>query len=157
MAQPSRLTRQDKQILELLQRDATLSVGDIAERVGISKSACWRRIQKLEQDGVIRDRVALLSQEEVNLPLTVYISIRTNKHNDQWVKRFRKVVDDIPQVLEVYRVSGDLDYLVKAVVTDMPGYDQLYKSLIQADLFDVSSSFVMETMKHTTRLPLSNT
>ncbi len=150
-----KLSSQDRQILDLLQRDATLSVGDIAERVGISKSACWRRIQKLEQEEVIRERVTLLNQDKVNLPLTVYIAIRTNQHNDQWAAQFNEVVQGIAEILEVHRMSGDLDYLVKAVVTDMPGYDRLYKELIKVDLFDVSSSFVMETMKQTTRLPLS--
>jgi len=149
-----KLGNQDRQILDLLQRDATLSVGDIAERVGISKSACWRRIHKLEEEGVIRERVTLLNQDRVNLPLTVYIAIRTNQHNDQWAAQFNEVVQGIAEILEVHRMSGDLDYLVKAVVTDMPGYDRLYKELIKADLFDVSSSFVMETMKQTTRLPL---
>lgn len=148
--------KQDRQILALLQRDAALSVGDVAEQVGMSKSACWRRIQKLEQSEVIRQRVTLLNPEKVNLPLTVYISIRTNHHNDSWAENFRAVLGDIPEVLEVCRMSGDLDYLIKAVVTDMPDYDRLYKKLIQADLSDVSSSFVMETMKQTTELPLTH-
>lgn len=148
--------KSDRQILELLQRDAALSVGELAEQVGMSKSACWRRIQKLEQAEVIRQRVTLLNPDKVNLPLTVYISIRTNQHNDQWAANFRAVLGDIPEVLEVYRMSGDLDYLIKAVVTDMPDYDRLYKKLIRADLSDVSSSFVMETMKQTTELPLSH-
>ena len=149
-----KLDRQDRAILDLLQRDASRSVGDLADAVGISKSACWRRLQKLEQEGVIRERVALLDQTSVDLPLTVYISVRTNQHNDKWAKRFHDVTEKIPGVLEVYRMSGDLDYLIKAVVADMPGYDALYKELIKADLYDVSSSFVMETMKQTTRLPL---
>ncbi|AQQ67181.1 transcriptional regulator [Microbulbifer agarilyticus] len=151
-----KLDKQDRSILELLQRDAGRSVGDIAEQVGISKSACWRRIQRLEKEQVIRERVTLLNPEKVNLPLTVYISVRTNRHNDAWSNRFREVVAGIPEILEVHRMSGDLDYLVKAVVTDMPGYDRLYKELIKADLFDVSSSFVMETMKQTSQLPLNN-
>ena len=144
----------DQKILSLLQGDASLSVGDLADKVDISKSACWRRIQKLNDAGVIEGRVTLLNQEMLNLPVTVYISIRTNQHNDEWAERFRSVITDLPQVLEVCRMSGDLDYLVKAVVPDMKGYDALYKKLIKADLFDVSSSFVMEKMKHTTRLPL---
>ncbi|WP_444956725.1 Lrp/AsnC family transcriptional regulator [Microbulbifer sp. ZKSA002] len=150
------LSKLDRPILELLQADATLSVGDIAERVGMSKSACWRRIQRLENEGVICDRVTLLDQQKLNLPLTVYISIRTNQHNDQWAARFSELVQGVAEILEVHRMSGDLDYLIKAVVTDMPGYDRLYKELIKADLFDVSSSFVMETMKQTTRLPLNH-
>ncbi|MEQ5834923.1 Lrp/AsnC family transcriptional regulator [Marinobacter sp. NFXS9] len=150
------LDRQDRQLLEWLQGDAGLSVGDLAEKVGMSKSACWRRIQKLEQSGVIRQRVTLLDPEKLNLPLTVYISIRTNQHNDQWSEQFREVLADIPEILEVHRMSGDLDYLIKAVVTDMPGYDRLYRQIIRANLSDVSASFVMETMKHTTALPLTH-
>ena len=150
------MDKQDKSILALVQSDATLAVSDLAEQVGISKSACWRRIQKLEKDGVIRERVVLLDQDKINLSLTVYISVRTNQHNDQWVQNFQRVTEALPGVLEVYRMSGDLDYLIKAVVKDMPGYDEVYKELIRADLFDVSSSFVMETIKETTRLPLSS-
>lgn len=148
------MDRFDQNILELMQADASLSVGDIAERVALSKTACWRRIQKLEKSGVIRERVALLDPAALNLGLTVYISVRTNQHNESWSDNFRAVVDTIAEVLEVHRMSGDLDYLVKAVVSDMKGYDRLYKKLIAADLFDVSSSFVMETMKQTTSLPL---
>ncbi len=151
----TRWGKYDRQILELLQRDASLSVGEVAERIGVSKSACWRRIQKLEQENVIREKVALLDQEQLNLPLTVYIVVRTNQHNDQWSQQFQEVIDSLPEILEAYRMSGDLDYLIKAVVTDMPGYDRLYKKIIKANLFDVSSSFVMETMKSTTQLPLN--
>ena len=146
----------DLQLLDYLQGDATLSVGDLAEKVSVSKSACWRRIQKLNEANVIEGRVTLLNQEMLNLPVTVYISIRTNQHNDEWAERFKEVITHLPQVLEVCRMSGDLDYLIKAVVPDMKGYDALYKKLIKADLFDVSSSFVMEKMKHTTRLPLDH-
>jgi len=146
----------DRHILELMQADVSLSVGEIAERVALSKTACWRRIQKLEEAGVIRAKVALLNPEALDLALTVYVSIRTNQHNEAWASQFGAVIDQIPEVLEVYRMSGDLDYLLKAVVNDMAGYDRLYKKLIEADLFDVSSSFVMETMKQTTALPLDS-
>ena len=148
------MNKLDLALLELIQKDASLSTGELAERIGMSKSACWRRLQKLGQDGVIRKQVALLNQEKVNLPLTVYISVRTNEHNDKWAIQFHKVIQGIAGVLEVYRMSGDLDYLIKAVVEDMKGYDRLYKQLIKANLSDVSSSFVMETMKQTTELPL---
>ena len=144
----------DRHILELLQADAALSVGELAERIALSKTACWRRVQKLEREGVIRGRVTLLEPASVKLGLTVYVVVRTNQHNDTWAQRFRDVIADIPEVLEAYRMSGDLDYLLKAVVSDMDGYDRLYKKLIRADLFDVSSSFVMETLKQTTALPL---
>lgn len=144
----------DREILVLVQKNASLSVAQVAEVVGISKSACWRRIQKLEEAGVILERVTLLNQAMLNLPLTVYISVRTNQHNDQWMNKFNTVLQGIPEVLEIHRMSGDLDYLIKAVVSDMPGYDRLYKKIIKADLHDVSSSFVMETTKQTTQLPL---
>ena len=144
----------DKAILRHLQADAALSVGDLAELVGASKSACWRRIQKLEQAGVIRSRVTLLQAAALDLSLSVFISIRTNQHNEKWSKKFKAVVQDIPGILEVYRMGGELDYLIKAVVKDMPDYDRLYQQLISADLFDVTSNFVMEEIKFTTALPL---
>lgn len=148
------MNKLDLSLLELIQKDSSLSTGELAQRIGMSKSACWRRLQKLTQEGVIKKQVAILNQEKVDLPLTVYISVRTNEHNDKWANQFHKVTHSIPGVLEVYRMSGDLDYLIKAVVNDMKGYDELYKKLIKANLSDVSSSFVMETMKQTTELPL---
>lgn len=151
-----RRDRIDRAILALLQTDASLSTGEIADRVSISKTACWRRIQQLEKEGIIQKRVALLNAAEVGLPLTVYISVRTNQHNDRWASQFLQTVRDLPEVLEAHRMSGDLDYLIKAVVSDMPGYDRLYKKLIKADLSDVSASFVMEEMKYTTELPLDS-
>jgi Lrp/AsnC family transcriptional regulator len=148
------LDNQDRQLLRLVQADAALSVGDLAERVALSKSACWRRLQKLEEAGVIRQRVTLLDPASVGLGLTVFITLRTNQHNADWAQRFNRIVQDVEGILEVYRLGGQLDYLLKAVVADMPGYDQLYQRLIEADLFDVSASFVMEEIKATTVLPL---
>ena len=144
----------DTMILIHLQRDAALSVGDLAEIVGISKSACWRRIQKLQREGVINKQVTLLNASSLDLSLTVFISIKTNQHNEKWAKQFKSVVSDIPGILEVYRMGGEQDYMIKAVVKDMPDYDKLYQSLIQANLFDVTSNFVMEEIKFTTELPL---
>jgi len=144
----------DKRILTHLQGNASLSVGELAAIVGVSKSACWRRIQKLEQTGIIRERVTLLDAAALDLSLTVYIAIRTNQHNAQWASQFKKVVEEIPGILEVYRMGGELDYLIKAVVADMPDYDKLYQQLIRANLFDVTSNFVMEEIKQTTQLPL---
>ena len=144
----------NREILARLQGDAALSVGELAEIVGISKSACWRRIQKLGEEGVIKGQVTLLNAAALELPLTVFISIRTKEHNERWAKRFRQVVESVPGVLEAYRMSGELDYLVKAVVRDMPDYDRLYKELIKAELFDVTASFVMEEIKCTTELPI---
>jgi len=147
----------DKAILEALQSNASLPVAQIADQVSLSKTACWHRIQKLETSGVIKKRVALLDQKKVNLGLTAYMVIRTNRHDEEWLDRFARVVTDIPEILEIHRLSGDMDYLLRAVVTDMEGYDRMYKKLISAiSLFDVSSSFVMETVKSTTVLPLDN-
>lgn len=147
---------QDRKLLSLMQVNAALSVAELAEQVGISKSACWRRIQKLEASGVIRQRVTLLDPAKVGLGLTVFITIRTNQHNADWARHFNAVVQGVEGVLEVYRLGGQIDYLIKAVVTDMPGYDRLYQQLIAADLFDVTASFVMEQIKASTVLPLNS-
>ena len=146
----------DISILRALQADASISVGKLAERLYLSKSACWRRIQKLEDSGIIKERVTLLDQNQLELDLTTFIFIRTNKHNAAWSEIFKQTVESLPGVMEVYRMGGDVDYLIKAVVKDMKGYDTLYQQLIQADLFDVSAGFVMETIKHTHELPLPN-
>ena len=149
------LDKTDKLVLSRLQGDAALSVGDLAEIAGISKSACWRRIKKLESEGVIDRRVTLLNASAIELSLTVFISIRTNQHNEKWADKFREVVQDIAGILEVYRMGGEVDYLIKAVVKDMPDYDKLYQQLIRANLSDVTSNFVMEEIKHTTELPIT--
>jgi Lrp/AsnC family transcriptional regulator, cysteine-sensing transcriptional activator len=148
------MDRTDRTILAHMQRDATLSVADLAELANVSKSACWRRIQKLEGNGTIRRRVTLLDPAALGLSLTVFIAVKTNQHNQQWAENFKAVTESIPGVLEVYRMGGDVDYMIKALVKDMPGYDALYQELIKADLFDVSASFVMEELKQTTELPL---
>ena len=144
----------DRKILRALQQDASLSLADLAERVNLSRSACGRRLNRLRDKGVIRHSVTLLDAQRVGLPLSVYISIRTNQHNTRWAAKFQEVVNAIPGILEVYRMGGEIDYLIKAVVADMKGYDRLYQELIEADLFDVSAGFVMEEIKHTTALPL---
>ena len=144
----------DRDILRHLQRKATLSVGDVADRVGISKSACWRRIQKLERDGIIKDRITLLDASAVGLSLTVFISIKSNMHTESWAVKFNEVVKNIPGILEAYRMGGEAEYLLKAIVKDMPDYDRLYKQIIKVDLFDVTAGFVMEEIKCTTELPL---
>lgn len=148
------MDKTERAILARLQADASLSVGDLAEIVGISKSACWRRIQKLEDEGIIKRQVTLLDAEALDLSLKVFISIKTNQHNEKWARQFKAVVDGIPGILEVYRMGGETDYLLKAIVRDMPDFDRLYKELIRADLFDVTSGFVMEEIKYTTELPI---
>ena len=149
------LDRVDRQILQALQRDASLSLADLAETVALSRSSCGRRLQKLEAGGVIRGRVTLLNAAAVGLPLTVFVSLRTSQHNAEWAGSFRDAVASIEGIQEVYRMAGDVDYLVKAVVKDMADYDRLYQELIAVDLLDVSAGFVMEEIRATTALPLN--
>lgn len=145
----------DRKILSNLQRDASLSVAEIADRVGLSSTPCWRRIQKLEADGVIKHRVAILDPEKVNVGVTVFVSIRTQHHSVDWLDRFSKAVENIDEVVEFYRMSGDIDYLLRIVVPDIAAYDAVYKRIITAiELNDVTSSFAMECIKQTTALPL---
>jgi len=149
--------RTDVAILRLLQDDATLSVSAVAERVGISKTACWRRIKTLENQGTIRTRVTLLDPEKVNLGVTAFALVKTNQHRSEWLTRFTKAIDAMPEVLEFYRLSGDADYLLRIVAKDIKAYDAVYKRLINAvELLDVSSSFVMESLKYTTTLPIDS-
>ncbi|MEM0900789.1 MAG: Lrp/AsnC family transcriptional regulator [Pseudomonadota bacterium] len=145
----------DKKILRLLQEDTTLSVADIAKRVGLSTTPCWRRIQKLEEDGVIRSRVAVLDPEKVNARVNVFVSIRTSMHTKEWLLRFSEVIAEFPEVVEFYRMSGDVDYLLRVVVPDITAYDAFYKRLIEKiEIKDVSSVFAMEQIKNTPALPL---
>ena len=149
------MDRIDKKILDCLQTDATLPVGDIAERVGLSATPCWRRIRNLEKAGIIQRRVALLDPEKLNLGITVFVALKTSQNNYEWLENFADAVSGIDEVVEFYRMSGDTDYLLRIVVPDIAGYDAVYKRLIQAaDLSDVSSSFAMERIKYTTALPL---
>ena len=145
----------DIKILDCLQVDAALSVSDVAKKVGLSTSPCWNRIQRLEQSGIIRGRVALLDAESLNLRVTAFVSIRTNQHSTEWFEKFSKSISSFPEVVEFYRMSGDVDYLLRVVVPDIASYDDFYKRLIEhVDLTDVSSSFAMEEIKYTTTLPL---
>jgi Lrp/AsnC family transcriptional regulator len=145
----------DRKILTRMQADATLSVAEIAERVGLSTTPCWRRIQKLEKSGVIRKRVALLDRTRLNIGMDVFVAVRTSQHNIQWLEKFSRSIAQFPEVVEFYRMSGEMDYLMRVVVPDIPAYDRFYKRLIQqANISDVSSSFAMERIKYTTALPL---
>ncbi len=146
----------DRKILNLLQADATMPVAAIAERVGLSATPCWRRIQKLEEAGVIRARVALLDPEKLNVGVTVMVAVRTSQHDLGWLEKFAAAVQDFPEVVEFYRMSGDVDYLLRIVVPDIAAYDAVYKRLIaRVPLSDVSSAFAMETIKYTTALPVT--
>lgn len=145
----------DRRILACLQEDATMPVAEIARRVGLSATPCWRRIQKLEEAKVIRARVALLDGAKLNVGTTAFVFVRTRQHNAEWLDRFAAAVSSMPEVVEFYRLSGEVDYLLKVVVPDIAAYDRFYKKLIaKVDLSDVSSSFAMEQIKYTTALPL---
>ncbi|ABR60438.1 winged helix-turn-helix transcriptional regulator [Sinorhizobium medicae] len=149
------MDRLDRKILRLLQEDSTLAVADLAKKVGLSTTPCWRRIQKMEEEGVIRRRVALLDPVKVNTKVTVFVSVRTSSHSMEWLRRFSEVVADFPEVVEFYRMSGDVDYLLRVVVPDIAAYDAFYKRLIaKIEIRDVSSAFAMEQIKYTTQLPL---
>ncbi len=150
------LDTMDIKILTILQEDSTLPVAEIGKKVGLSTTPCWRRIQKLEQDGVIERRVALLNPKSVGAGVTVFVSITTNQHNAAWLERFYSVVASFPEIVEAYRMSGQVDYLLRVAVPDIASYDKFYKSFIsQIELTDVSSSFAMEQIKFTTALPLA--
>jgi Lrp/AsnC family transcriptional regulator, cysteine-sensing transcriptional activator len=146
----------DRKILRSVQEDGSRSLAELAEIAGLSPTPCWRRVQNLEKAGVIKGRVALLDAEKLNVGTTVFVRIKTSQHNYEWLEQFAKVVAEIEEVVEFYRMSGDIDYLLRVVVPDIAGYDAVYKRLIKAaDLADVSSSFAMEKIKSTTALPLS--
>lgn len=145
----------DLQIIKCLQEDAMMPVAKVADRAGLSPSPCWRRIQNLIKNGVIRRRVALVDAKKVNVGVNVFVSIRTNQHSPEWAGKFCRAVTQIPEVVEFYRMSGRVDYLLRVVVPDIAAYDDVYRRLIKtADLYDVTSSFAMETIKYTTALPL---
>jgi Lrp/AsnC family transcriptional regulator len=145
----------DLKILSILQTNAGLAINDIANRVGLSQTPCWKRIQKMEQTGVIKARVAVLDAKKLNLGLTVFVILRTNQHDEAWLQKFARAVKEMPEITAIWRMAGDIDYLLRVVVRDIDAYDAFYKRLIKRiPLNDVSSTFVMEEMKYTTALPL---
>jgi len=149
------MDRIDRQILNILQTDAGVSIQEIGERVGLSSNACWRRIKRLEEVGIIRKRVALVDPKQVGRGVTVFVTVRTSNHSEAWLQKFASGVAALPEVMEFYRISGDVDYLLKVLVGDIAEYDRFYKKLIRiAPLFDVSSNFAMEQVKYTTEVPL---
>lgn len=145
----------DREILQLLQEDASLTARELAEHVGLTPTPCWRRVQNLEAAGVIERRVALVNPGAVNLDVTALVQVRTNDHTAEWLARFQAAIEQFPEVVEAYRTSGEIDYMLRVVVPSIEAYDRFYKRLIEAvDLYDVRSVFVMERMKQTTALPL---
>ena len=145
----------DRKILAVVQEDASLSVAEIGQRVGLSSTPCWKRLQRLEADGVIMRRVALIDPEKIGLGITVFVSIETGDHSEDWLKRFAETVGGMPEVMEFYRMAGDVDYMLRVVVPDIAGYDTFYKKLIgTVPLKNVTSRFAMEKIKSTTALPI---
>jgi Lrp/AsnC family transcriptional regulator len=150
-----KLDTTDRKILSLLQDDASLSVAEIGSRVGLSSTPCWKRIQRLEADGIIQRRVALVDQDKIGLGITVFVSIETGDHSQDWLARFADMVGAMPEVMEFYRMAGDVDYMLRVVVPDIQGYDTFYKKLIASvPLKNVTSRFAMEKIKSTTALPI---
>jgi Lrp/AsnC family transcriptional regulator len=146
----------DRKILAVLQQDASLSVAEIGQRVGLSSTPCWKRIQRLEADGVILKRVALVDSDKIGLGITVFVSVETSDHSAEWLDRFAKEVGAMQEVMEFYRMAGDVDYMLRVVVRDIQGYDAFYKRLIAAiPLKNVTSRFAMEKIKSTTVLPVT--
>jgi len=145
----------DRKILTVVQQDASLSVAEIGQRVGLSSTPCWKRLQRLEAEGVITRRVALIDPDKVGLGITVFVSIETGDHSQEWLKRFAEVASAMPEVMEFYRMAGDVDYMLRVVVQDMASYDTFYKKLIgTVPLKNVTSRFAMERIKSTTALPI---
>ena len=146
----------DRKILVVVQQDASLSVAEIGQRVGLSSTPCWKRLQRLEAEGVIMRRVALVDPDKIGLGITVYVSIETGDHSEEWLKKFAEFVGAMPQVMEFYRMAGDVDYMLRVVVPDIAGYDAFYKKLIgTVPLKNVTSRFAMERIKSTTALPIA--
>jgi Lrp/AsnC family transcriptional regulator len=149
------MDKKDLEIISLLQKNADMPLAELAEAVSLSSTPCWRRVQKLREEGVIRAQVALCDPVKLNVGVTVFVAVKTSQHNEDWMRRFIQAMRDIPEIVESYRMSGDVDYLLKVCVPDIAGYDRVYKKLVGSiALQDVSSSFAMEVLKSTTALPL---
>ena len=149
------LDRLDIEILTALQHNAALSMAELGERVGRSSTPCWKRVKRLEDEGYIERRVAIVNRKKVGLSVTVFVSLKTGQHDEKWLTSFAALVAAMPEVQEFHRMSGDVDYLLKVVTSSIEGYDRFYKQLIQlAQLSGVSSAFSMEQIKSTTALPL---
>jgi Lrp/AsnC family transcriptional regulator len=152
---PRRIDAIDRKILRVLQEDASLSVAEIGDRVGLSSTPCWKRIQRLEADGIITGRVALVDQNKIGLGISVFVSVESSDHSEAWLRKFAEAVSAMPEVMEFYRMAGDVDYMLRVVVADMQSYDTFYRKLISAvALKNVTSRFAMEKIKSVTALPV---
>jgi len=149
------MDKTDRKLLALLQDDADRPLNELAEAVHLTPTPCWKRIQRLQKEGVIRKKVILCDPAKLNLGLTAFVAVRTTQHTDAWLKKFAAAVQTIPEIVEAYRMSGEIDYMLRIVVPDIAGYDTVYRRLIRAvELSDVSSSFAMERLKYSTALPV---
>lgn len=154
----SKIDKLDAKILRALQSDASQSVTDLAETIGLSTNACWKRVKRLEDEGFILKRVALLDRSKIDRSVTAFVEIRTDQHEEDWLEQFADAVRAIPEIVEFYRLSGQVDYMLKIVCSDIADYDRIYKKLIRnARLRDVSSYFAMEQLKYTTEIPVDET
>jgi len=145
----------DRKILALLQRNSEMSLNDIADEIGLTSTPCWRRIRKLQDQGYFKKRVVLLDEEKLNVGVSVFMAIRTNQHSQEWAKKFVKAAREIPEIVDIFRLAGDVDYMLRAVVPDIATYDRIYQRLIEkVEISDVSSMFAMETIRSSTELPL---
>ena len=156
MSKPNDLDATDLAILRLIQADASLSLGDIAKEVGLTQTPCWKRIRRMEETGIITGRVTLVNAEKLGLGISVFVAIETGDHSAPWIESFAKTVADMPEIVECWRLGGDVDYLLRVVVSDMPAYDVFYRKLTArvSSLRKVTSRFAMECVKSTTALPL---
>jgi Lrp/AsnC family transcriptional regulator len=154
-ANPQKIDDADRRLLAILQDDASPSLEDLAQRTAMSANTVWRRIKRMEDAGIITKRVVLVDPDAIGVGMTVFVMVRTSDHSDEWLETFARAVRTLPEVVEFYRMSGETDYLLKILVSSIADYDRVYKKLIRsAKLFDVSSSFAMETIKCTTAVPL---
>ncbi|WP_147126418.1 Lrp/AsnC family transcriptional regulator [Shimia ponticola] len=145
----------DKAILRTLQKDASLSMDDLSERVHLSRNACWRRVKQLEQSGVVRGRVALIDARKVGMPLTAFVLIRTDQHDSAWNQNFQKALSGLPEVQSAHRMTGDLDYVLRVRLADIADYDRFYQRLVsKISISDISASFVMDDLIDTTEVPI---
>jgi Lrp/AsnC family transcriptional regulator len=155
MSTPPKLDPIDRRIIDILQKDASLSIQKVGEMVGLSQNACWRRIKTMEDEGVLKARVAVFDAEKLGYPLTVFAILRVREHSADWYKKFVSQIVSRPEVVEFYRMSGDVDYMAKLVVRDVKHYDEIYKEIVKiGPLLDVSASFAMEDIKNTTAVPV---
>ena len=155
MSTPPKLDSIDRRIIDILQKDASLSIQKVGEMVGLSQNACWRRIKTMEDEGVLKARVAVFDAEKLGYPLTVFAILRVREHSADWYEKFVSQIVSRPEVVEFYRMSGDVDYMAKLVVRDVRHYDEIYKEIVKiGPLLDVSASFAMEDIKNTTAVPI---